>query len=198
NTTERDGKTITRRVGEKVAAKRVAEIEASKENEIWRLLHGLGIRHVGEGSAQALARHFGSIARLREASEGELEQVRDVGPVVARAVRAFFDEPHNQALLRRLAEVGVRMVDDRAPEGPAGPQRFAGKTFVITGTLPSMTRDEASALITARGGKVAGSVSRKSAYLVAGAEAGSKLAKAEELGVPVIDEVTLRDLAGDL
>src|SRR5690606_14129308 len=116
NTTERDGKTITRRVGEKVAAKRVAEIEASKENEIWRLLHGLGIRHVGEGSAQALARHFGSIARLREASEGELEQVRDVGPVVARAVRTFFDEPHNQALLDRLAAVGVRMVDDRAPE----------------------------------------------------------------------------------
>lgn len=198
NTTERDGKTITRRVGEKVAAKRVAEIEASKENEIWRLLHGLGIRHVGEGSAQALARHFGSIARLREASEGELEQVRDVGPVVARAVRTFFDEPHNQALLDRLAAVGVRMVDDRAPEGPAGPQPFAGQTFVITGTLPSMTRDEASALIAARGGKVAGSVSRKTAYLVAGAEAGSKLAKAEELGVPVIDEATLRDLAGDL
>lgn len=198
NTSERDGKAITRRVGEKVAAKRIAEIDASRGNDIWRLLHGLGIRHVGEGSAQALARHFGAIPRLREASEGELEQVRDIGPIVARAVRSFFDEPHNQALLDRLAEVGVRMVDDRAPEGPAGPQPFAGKTFVITGTLPAMTRDEATALIVARGGKVAGSVSRKTAYLVAGAEAGSKLAKAQELGVPVIDEAGLRDLAGDL
>ena len=197
-TSERDGKPLTRRVGEKVAAKRVAEIQASKSNETWRLLHALGIRHIGEGSAQALARHFASIPRLRETSAAELEQVRDVGPVVARAVRAFFDEPRNQALVDRLAEVGVRMVDDRVPEGPSAPQTFAGKTFVVTGTLPSMTRDEAAALIAARGGKVAGSVSRKTAYLVAGAEAGSKLAKAQELGVPIIDEAGLRELAGDL
>jgi DNA ligase (NAD+) len=197
-TTEREGKPTTRRVGEKVAAKRVAEIERSKTNETWRLLHAVGIRHIGEGSAQALARHFASIPRLRETSAAELEQVRDVGPVVARAVRAFFDEPHNQALMDRLAEVGVRMVDERAPEGPAGPQPFAGMTFVITGTLPAMTRDEASALISSRGGKVAGSVSRKTSYLVAGDEAGTKLQKAQELGVAIIDEQALRGLAGGL
>lgn len=197
-TTEKDGKSTTRRVGEKVAAKRAAEIDRSRNNEIWRLLHAIGIRHIGEGSAQALARHFASIPRLQEASAAELEQVRDVGPVVARSVRAFFDEPTNQTLIRRLAEVGVRMVDEKSADGPPGPQPFAGKTFVITGTLPSMSRDEATALITRLGGKVAGSVSRKTAYLVAGEEAGSKLDKARELGVEIIDEARLRALAGDL
>ncbi len=194
----KDGKEITRRFGEKSAAKLGAEIERSKSNDTWRLLHAVGIRHIGEGSAQALARHFASIPRLQEASAAELEQVRDVGPVVARAVRAFFDEPRNQALMTRLAEVGVRMVDERGPEGPPGPQPFAGKTFVITGTLPSMTREEAAELIARLGGKVAGSVSRKTAYLVAGAEAGSKLQKAQELSVEIIDEAALRGLAGDL
>jgi DNA ligase (NAD+) len=194
----KDGKEITRRFGEKSAAKLVAEIERSKSNDTWRLLHAVGIRHIGEGSAQALSRHFASIPRLQEASAAELEQVRDVGPVVARAVRAFFDEPRNQALMTRLAEVGVRMVDERGPEGPSGPQPFAGKTFVITGTLPSMTREEAAELISRLGGKVAGSVSRKTTYLVAGAEAGSKLQKAQELAVEIIDEAALRGLAGDL
>lgn len=198
----KDGKAITRRFGEKSAAKLVSEIERSKSNDTWRLLHAVGIRHIGEGSAQALARHFASIPRLQEASSAELEQVRDVGPVVARAVRAFLDEPHNQALMARLAEVGVRMFDERGPEGPPGPQPFAGKTFVITGTLPSMSREEASELITRLGGKVAGSVSRKTSYLVAGRatrdEAGSKLQKAQDLSVPVLDESALRELAGDL
>src|SRR5688500_18872288 len=185
-------------MGKKSGANLIAEIERSKSNDVWRLLHGLGIRHIGEGSAQALARHFASIPRLQEASAAELEQVRDVGPVVARAVRAFFDEPSNQALISRLAEVGVRMVDEQSAEGPPGPQPFAGKTFVITGTLPSMSRDEATALITRLGGKVAGSVSRKTSYLVAGEEAGSKLDKARELGVEIVDEQALRALAGDL
>ncbi|MDQ3171032.1 MAG: NAD-dependent DNA ligase LigA [Acidobacteriota bacterium] len=194
----KDGKAITRRFGEKSAAKLVAEIERSKSTDTWRLLHAVGIRHIGEGSAQALARHFASIPRLQEASAAELEQVRDVGPVVARAVRAFFDEPRNQVLMTRLGEVGVRMVDERGPEGPPGPQPFAGKTFVITGTLPSMTREEAAELISRLGGKVAASVSRKTAYLVAGAEAGSKLQKAQELSVEIIDEAALRGLAGDL
>ncbi|MEX2273437.1 MAG: NAD-dependent DNA ligase LigA [Vicinamibacterales bacterium] len=197
-TSEKDGKSITRRVGEKVAAKRVAEIERSKTNEIWRLLHALGIRHIGEGSAQALARHFASIPRLREASAAELEQVRDVGPVVARAVRAFLDEPRNQALIDRLVAVGVRMVDATSSQGPPGPQPFAGMTFVITGTLPSLSREAATALITRLGGKVSGSVSRKTSYLVAGDEAGSKLQKAQELGIEIIDEQALRALAGDL
>jgi DNA ligase (NAD+) len=198
-TTERDGKPLIRRVGDKVAAKLAAEIDRSKGNDIWRLLHAVGIRHIGEGSAQALARHFQSIPRLREASAAELEQVRDVGPIVARAVRAFFDEPQNQTLMNRLADVGVRMQDEAtASQGPPGPQPFAGMTFVITGTLPSMSRDDASALITRLGGKVSGSVSRKTSYLVAGEEAGSKLEKARELGIAIIDEQALRALAGDL
>lgn len=186
------------RMGKKSGAKLVAEIEKSRTNDVWRLLHALGIRHIGEGSAQAIARHFGSIARLMEASAEAIEQVPDVGPIVARAVRAFLDEPHNQALLARLAERGVRMVDDAAPTGPEAPQIFAGKTFVITGTLPSMSREEASAFITRLGGKVSGAVSRKTAYLVAGEEAGSKLEKARTLGVPILDEAALRALAGDL
>lgn len=194
----KDGKTLTRRLGEKIAAKLVAEIEKSKSNDIWRLLHALGIRHIGEGSAQALARHFGSMPRLQETSAEAIEQVPDVGPIVAQAVRAFLDEPHNQQLIARLAGRGVRMINDAAPTGPEVPQIFAGKTFVITGTLPSMSREEASAFITRLGGKVAGSVSRKTAYLVAGDEAGSKLQKAQELGVPILDEAALKALAGDL
>jgi DNA ligase (NAD+) len=186
------------RMGQKSGAKLVAELEKSKANEIWRLLHALGIRHIGEGSAQALARHFGSIPRLNDASAEAIEQVPDVGPIVARAVRAFLDEPHNQALIARLAERGVRMVDDAAPTGPDVPQILAGKTFVITGTLPSMSREDATAFITRLGGKVSGSVSRKTAYLVAGEEAGSKLQKAQELGVTILDEAALRALAGDL
>ncbi len=197
-TSRKGGKEMTRRFGEKSAAKLVAEIDRSRSNDTWRLLHAVGIRHIGEGSAQALARHFASIPRLQEASAAELEQVRDVGPVVARAVRAFFDEPRNQALMTRLGEVGVRMVDERGAEGPPGPQPFAGMTFVITGTLPAMTREDAAELISRLGGKVAGSVSRKTAYLVAGAEAGSKLQKAQELSVPILDEPALRRLAGDL
>ncbi len=122
----------------------------------------------------------------------------DVGPVVARAVRSFLDEPHNQALIDRLAARGVRMVDAAAPTGPDVPQILAGRTFVITGTLPSLSREEAAALITRLGGRVSGSVSRKTSYLVAGEEAGSKLQKAHELGVPVLDEAGLRALAGDL
>ncbi|HEX6322882.1 MAG TPA: NAD-dependent DNA ligase LigA, partial [Vicinamibacterales bacterium] len=186
------------RMGRKSGAKLVAEIEKSKSNDVWRLLHALGIRHIGEGSAQALARHFGSMSRLQEASAEAIEQVPDVGPVVARAVRAFLDEPHNQALIARLAARGVRMVDDAAPTGPEAPQIFAGKTFVITGTLPTMSREDATAFITRLGGKVSGSVSRKTSYLVAGADAGSKLQKAQELAVPILDEPALRALAGDL
>ncbi|MDQ3069266.1 MAG: NAD-dependent DNA ligase LigA [Acidobacteriota bacterium] len=196
-TSERDGRPLTRRVGEKVAAKLIAQIDRSRASDIWRLLHAVGIRHIGEGSAQALARHFTSIPRLEAAPAAELEQVPDVGPVVARAVRAFFDETHNQALIARLAGAGVRMADETT-SGPPGPQPLAGRTFVITGTLPHMSRDEASALIARLGGKVAGSVSRKTSYLVAGEEAGSKLQKAQDLGVAVIDEQGLRDLAGDL
>lgn len=186
------------RMGKKSGANLVAQIERSKSNDIWRLLHGLGIRHIGEGSAQALARYYRSIPRLQEASAEAIEQVPDVGPIVARAVRAFFDESHNQSLIARLAARGVRMVDEAAPEAPELPQVFAGKTFVITGTLPAMSREQAGEFIASRGGKVSGSVSRKTSYLVAGAEAGSKLQKAQELAVPILDEAALRALAGDL
>ncbi len=176
------------RMGKKSAANVVAEIDRSRQSELWRLLHGLGIRHVGEGGAQALARGLGSMARLRAASTAELEAVPDVGEVVASSVRAFLDEPHNQALIDRLQAAGVRMVDDAARGGELPAQTLAGQTFVITGTLDSLSREDAAGRIQARGGKVVGSVSRKTHWVVVGHDPGSKADKARELGVPTLDE----------
>ncbi len=144
------------RMGKKSAANVVAEIDRSRQSELWRLLHGLGIRHVGEGGAQALARGLGSMARLRAASTAELEAVPDVGEVVASSVRAFLDEPRNQALIDRLEAAGVRMVDDAARGGELPAQTLAGQTFVITGTLDSMSREDAAERIQARRGKSRG------------------------------------------
>ncbi len=176
------------RMGKKSAANLVAEIDRSRSNELWRLLHGIGIRHVGEGGARALARAFPVLAGLRQASIAELQAVPDVGEVVARSVRSFLDEPQNQALLDRLAAAGVRTEDDiREADRPAR-QVLAGQTFVLTGTLEAFTREAATAAIERLGGKVSGSVSKKTAFVVAGAEAGSKLEKARALGVPVLDE----------
>lgn len=182
-----DGKEITRRFGEKNAAKVVAEIDKSRRAGLSRVLYGIGIRHVGEGGASALARAFGSLDALRAASLEQLEVVPDVGPVVAGAVREFFDEPRNAVLLERLAAAGVDMT---APMNAAAilPQIFAGLTIVLTGTLETMTRDQATEAVTGRGGKVSGSVSKKTAFVVAGAEAGSKLDKAQALGVEVLTE----------
>lgn len=182
-----DGKEITRRFGEKNAAKVVAEIEKSRSAGLSRVLYGIGIRHVGEGGASALARAFGSMDALRAASLEQLEVVPDVGPVVAGAVREFLDEPRNTVLLDRLAAAGVDMT---APMSAAAilPQIFAGLTIVLTGTLETMTRDQATEAVTGRGGKVSGSVSKKTAFVVAGAEAGSKLDKAQALGVEVLTE----------
>jgi DNA ligase (NAD+) len=175
------------RMGRKSAANVLAEIEKSRSNEVWRLLYGLGIRHVGERGAQVLIDHFGSLDAIEAASREELERVREVGAVLAAAVRTWFDEPRNRELVARLREAGVRTVGERKA-ARSGPQPLAGKTFVITGTLEAMSREEAAARIEALGGKVTGSVSKKTSYLVVGAEAGTKLDKARALGVAELDE----------
>jgi DNA ligase (NAD+) len=174
------------RMGPKSAQKLLAQIERSKQAEFWRVLFGLGIRHVGERGAQALAAAFGSMDALAAAPAAAMQNARDIGPVVAAAVREYFDEPHNLALVGRLRAAGLRL--ESAGEGTLADQTLAGATFVLTGTLAGMTRDEAAAAIAARGGRVSGSVSRRTSYVVAGAEPGSKLDKARELGVTVLDE----------
>lgn len=186
-----------RRLGQKVATKLVQQIDQSRQVELWRLLHALGIRHVGERGAQALARAFGTVDGVMSAAPEALEGVPDVGPVVAASVQRFFGDGRNRALVERLRDAGVSLgtsVDTQA--GAAEPARaLDGKVFVLTGAL-SMPRDDAQALIEALGGKVAGSVSRKTSFVVAGADAGSKLARARELGVPVLDEAAFRRLLG--
>jgi DNA ligase (NAD+) len=175
------------RMGKKSTAKLLGEIEKSKSNDVWRLIYALGIRHVGERGAQVLADHFGSIAEIERASIGELEQVDEIGPVLAASIRAWFDEQKNRELIERFRSAGVKTVGERKT-GPVGPQPLAGKSFVITGTLASMSREEAAAKIEGLGGKVVGSVSKKTSFLVVGAEAGSKLEKARALGVDTLDE----------
>jgi DNA ligase (NAD+) len=175
------------RMGKKSAANVLREIDKSKSNDVWRLLYGLGIRHVGERGAQVLADHFGSIADIEGASLDELQRVKEIGPVLAEAVRTWFDEPRNAELIDRLRAAGVKTTGERKV-APAGPQPLAGQTFVITGTLHAMSREEAQAQIESRGGKVTGSVSKKTSFVVVGEEAGSKLEKARALGVPTLDE----------
>ncbi|MBI2187476.1 MAG: NAD-dependent DNA ligase LigA [Acidobacteria bacterium] len=190
-----DGRTIERRFGEKNAVKVIAEIDRSRTNELWRLMYGLGIRHVGERAAQVLADALGSIDALAAASIEELQATREIGPVLAESVRSWFDEPRNQQLLARLRAAGVRMEvppEERAPRRAEGP--LTGKTYVLTGTLASMTREEATTAIERLGGKVAGSVSRKTAAVIVGSDAGSKADKARELGVPMLDEAAFRAL----
>jgi len=184
------------RMAEKSAQNVVAAIKRSRDTTLARFIYALGVRNVGEATAADLARHFGGLDRLAEASEQELQQVQDVGPMVAVSIRRFFAEPHNLEVIDQLRAGGVRWEEGApAPGKQAGP--FTGKIFVLTGTLPSMTRDEARERIESRGGKVAGSVSKKTDYAVAGAEAGSKLAKARELGVSIIDEAELLKLLGE-
>jgi DNA ligase (NAD+) len=174
------------RIGQRSAQKLLDQIARSKEAEFWRVLFGLGIRHVGERVAQSLASAFGSVEALAAAPAEVMQAVRDIGPVAAAAVRGYFDEPHNLALIGRLRAAGVQL--ESAEPARAAAQPLAGAPFVLTGTLTGMTRDEAAAAITARGGRVSGSVSKKTTYLVAGADPGSKLAKARELGITVLDE----------
>ncbi|MDP2054000.1 MAG: NAD-dependent DNA ligase LigA [Acidobacteriota bacterium] len=176
------------RMGKKSAAKVIGEIEKSKANEVWRLLYGLGIRHVGERGAQVLADHFGSVAEIQAASLEALQQVREIGPVLAQAVRTWFDEPRNRELVERLQAAGLKMAGERKV-APAGPQPLAGKSFVITGTLASMSREDAQARLEALGAKVTGSVSKKTTALIAGTEPGaSKTEKARALGIETLDE----------
>jgi DNA ligase (NAD+) len=182
------------RMGKKSAANLIEQIQRSKRRELWRLIFGLGIRHVGERGAQALAGAFGSMDALIGASLDQLQSVPDVGPVVAAAVRTYLDEPRNVALIRELQRAGLTMDAPLSSANVPGP--LSGKTFVLTGTLPTMSREAAAEAIEVRGGKVAGSVSKKTNYVVAGADPGSKLAKAETLGVPVLDEAGLKQLLG--
>jgi DNA ligase (NAD+) len=180
------------RMAEKSAANVVAAIGASRETTLARFIYALGIRNVGEATAKDLARHFGALDALMAADEAALEQVPDVGPVVATSIRRFFAEPHNREVIERLREAGVRWEEGES-SAPAT-ALLAGKTFVLTGTLPTLTRDQAKALIEEQGGKVAGSVSKKTDYVVAGDEAGSKLTKAQELDVTILDEEQFKEL----
>ena len=182
------------RMGGKSAANLVAALDASKRTTLARFLYALGIRHVGESTARDLARHFGRLDAIMDASVERLLEVRDVGPVVAQSIRTFFDQPHNREVVEQLRAAGIGWDEHDGALADAAPKPLAGKTLVLTGTLPTLTRDEAKALVEAAGGKVAGSVSKKTDYVVAGDEAGSKLDKARELGVPVLDEAGLRAL----
>jgi len=180
------------RMAEKSAANVVAAIEASKKTTLARFIFALGIRHVGEATARDLAAHFGALDPLMAADEAALTEVNDVGPVLAESIARFFAERHNREVIEQLRAAGVAWPEGPPQRAPAGV--LAGLTLVLTGTLPTLARDDAKALIEAAGGKVAGSVSAKTSYVVAGADAGSKLAKAETLGVPIIDEPGLHAL----
>jgi DNA ligase (NAD+) len=180
------------RMAEKSAQNVLAALEKSKETTLARFLFGLGIRHVGESTARDLAKHFGTLDALMgatletAATVEQLLEVPDVGPIVAQSVHTFFQQPHNREVVEQLIACGVKWQEQA--KGEKIPQVLAGKTFVLTGTLPTLGRDAAKDMLEAAGAKVSGSVSKKTSYVVAGEEAGSKLAKAEELGVPVIDE----------
>ena len=180
------------RMAEKSASNLLEAIERSKTTTLARFIFALGIRNVGESTARDLARHFGALDALLEADEAALLAVPDVGPIVAQCLLQFLAEPHNREVIEQLRAAGIVFPEGEGEAAELGP--LAGKTLVLTGTLPQLARDEAKALIEAAGGKVSGSVSRKTHYVVAGSEAGSKLAKAQELAVPIIDEAQLRIL----
>jgi DNA ligase (NAD+) len=182
------------RLGEKSAQKLVAAVEKSKETTYARFLYGLGIGNVGEATAAALANEFGSLEELLEADEERLQQVPDIGPVVAAAIHAFFHQPHNVEVIRALLAAGIRWP---APAPKSRDQPLRGKTFVITGSLQSMTRDEAKSRLQALGAKVAGSVSKKTTALIVGADPGSKLQTAESLNVEIWSEEQLRSSLGE-
>jgi DNA ligase (NAD+) len=180
------------RMGEKSARNLLTAIEQSKQTTLARFVFSLGIRNVGEATARDLAGHFGQLDALLGADDSRLQQVRDVGPVVAASIARFFAEPHNAEVISQLRAMGVVW-----PEGePAAPvvSNVAGKTFVLTGTLPSMSREQATELILAQGGKVSGSVSKKTDFVVAGSDAGSKLDKAQQLGIRILDQTQLMEL----
>ena len=180
------------RMGERSAQNLLAAIDKSRATTLARFIFALGIRNVGEATAKELARHFGSLDRLMAADMDALQAVADVGPIVAQSIVEFFAEPHNGEVIEQLRAAGVQWAEGEAANIAVG--GLAGQTFVLTGSLPTLSRDEAKALIEAEGGKVASAVSKKTTYVVAGAEAGSKLVKAQALGVDIIDEDGLRTL----
>jgi DNA ligase (NAD+) len=182
------------RMADKSASNLVAALEKSKRATLARFLYALGIRHVGESTARDLAKHFGKLDRILDASADQLLAVPDVGPTVAQSIHTFFQQGHNREVVEQLREAGVHWDEHEGAQADTSPKPLAGKTFVLTGTLSTWSRDEAKALIEAAGGKVSGSVSKKTDYVVAGAEAGSKLDKARELEVAVLDESGLRAL----
>jgi DNA ligase (NAD+) len=177
------------RMAEKSANNVLASIEKSKHTTLPRFLFGLGIRHVGEATAKELVRHFGKMDAIMDATLDQLLQVADVGPIVAQSIRTFFDQPHNREVVEQLRACGVTWTEGEPVAGASLP--LAGQTFVLTGTLPTLSRDQAKDMLEALGAKVAGSVSKKTHCVVAGAEAGSKLDKAQELGIQVLDEAGL-------
>jgi DNA ligase (NAD+) len=179
------------RMADKSAQNVMQALEKSKSTTLARFIYALGIRQVGEATAKELARHFGNLDALLDASEEQLLEVADIGPVVAQSIRTYLTDPMNVELIAQLRAAGVHWPEHVVENKP---RPFAGKTFVLTGTLPTLSRDEAAEKIEAAGGKVAGSVSKKTSYVVAGAEAGSKLVKAEELGIAILDEAALLQL----
>jgi DNA ligase (NAD+) len=183
------------RMGEKSVANLIDAIERSKSRPLWRMLFGLGILHVGVSASRALADHFPNLDAIAASSVEELQQIPDVGEVVGRSIHEFFREPHNLAVIEKLRKAGLRFEGEPKVEGAA--PGFKSTTWVVTGTL-SQSRDEIAELIRARGGKVSGSVSKKTSYVLAGDEAGSKLEKAKKLGVPVLDEAGFRKMLGEL
>ena len=180
------------RMGEKSARNLLDALERSKQPPLRRFLYALGIRHVGEATARALAEHFKEVRALYDADAEALTRVKDVGPEMAKVIAGFFSEPRNREGIEALLSAGVN------PQPPEDTSRgpFAGKTVVLTGTLAALTRDQAKEEVERRGGKVSGSVSRKTDFVVAGEESGSKLKKASELGVKVLDERAFLDLLG--
>lgn len=185
------------RMGEKSAQNLIDAIDKSKETTLQNFLYALGIREVGQATAANLAAHFGGLDAIITATDEELEMVPDVGPVVASRIRAFLDEKHNREVITRLRKAGVRWIETEPRAAPKdGP--LAGKTFVLTGTLSSMTRDEAKDRIQALGGKVTGSVSKKTDFVVYGEKSGSKLRKAQDLNLEILDEAQFAGLVGEM
>lgn len=190
---KRDELIALERMGAKSVDNLLGQIEASKEAGLARLIFGLGIRHVGERTAAILANHYGSLERLMKAGREELAQIFEIGEVVAASIHEWFQAPRHRKLIERLADAGVKM-EINTPGGLAAPRVFEGQQFVLTGTLPNLKRDEAKTFIEARGGRVTGSVSKNTDYVVAGEDPGSKFARAQQLGIPIIDEAALLHL----
>jgi DNA ligase (NAD+) len=185
------------RMGEISARNLLNGIEASKRQPLSRVLVALGMRHVGPTAARALASSLGHLDRIADATDDELAAVDGVGPVIVESIRAWFTVPTNRALIEKLRAAGVNLTGPTGPEGPTEEQTLVGRTFVLTGGLDAFTRDEAAAAVTARGGKITGSVSKKTSFVVVGENPGSKLARAEELGVPILDEDAFQSLLVD-